>query len=180
MRPQQSINQPCTSWKHQRLHRKITLHTLLKTLTHPALTHFCAYILRHTPFSLTHPYWQKHAYAYTHTHTRNYISTLGVWQRRCKNQSGRPSTWMNRLWSKPHQRHIDDLLQTLIFLLSVGSGPLFAWGALQTSVTLAQTVSKTSSSLLGLTESHSGGFYDGTCIFQRHQTDIIYIHHNII
>lgn len=72
-------------------------------------------------------------------HTPNYISILGVWQTRGKNQSGRPSTWMNRLQFKPHQRWTDDLPQTSISLPCVGAGHLIAWGhgVLLTLVTLA-------------------------------------------
>lgn len=122
-----------------------------KILTHPyqhiqnpALTHFT--IQRHKPFSQTDSPTMKNARIHAHTH--NYISTLGVWQRKGKNQSGRPGTWMNRLWSKPHQRHIDDLPRTSNFLPSVGSGPLIAWGALWTSVTLVHRGSQIRSSLL--------------------------------
>lgn len=141
MRPQQHINQPCTSRKHQRLwgKKQNTLHTLINThapCTYPVL---CIYTQRNTPFAQTDSLTLTSIYRKTHTHTKthNYISTLGVWQRRGKNQSGRPGTWMNRLWSKPHQRHIDDLPQTSIFLPSVGSGLLIASGVLVTSATLA-------------------------------------------
>lgn len=104
------------------------------------------YTQRDTTFSQkkTRPHCQAYtrawtsarAYRHTCTRTHNYISTLGVWQRRDKNQSGSPGTWMNRLWSKPHQSHIDDLPQTSISLLSVGSGPARAWGEPQTPADL--------------------------------------------
>lgn len=119
--------------------KKKNPYTPLQTHTHPALTHFCAYFYTKTHTILTN--WLAHtdrrARMHAHTHAHNYISTLGVWQRRGKNQSGSPGTWMNRLWSKPHQSHIDDLPQSSIFLPSVGSGPLFVWGAFLTWVTSA-------------------------------------------
>lgn len=108
-----------------------------RTLHLPSFVHI--YTKKHTirTNGLTHTYKYIQKNTHTHTKTHNYISTLGVWQRRGKNQSGRPGTWMNRLWSKPHQRHIDDLPQTSIFLPSVGSGLLIASGVLVTSATLA-------------------------------------------
>lgn len=99
--------------KTPRKKKKNTLHTLINThapCTYPLL---CIYTQRHTPFSQTDS--PTLTSVHTDTHTHNYISTLGVWQRRGKNQSGRPGTWMNRLSSKPHQRHRDDLPQTSIF-----------------------------------------------------------------
>lgn len=70
LRPQQHINQPCTSRKHQRLggKKQNTLHTLINThapCTYPVL---CIYTQRNTPFAQTDSLTLTSIYRKTHTH----------------------------------------------------------------------------------------------------------------